>query len=293
MNRHGIALLSALSLLTLLGLLIAGAVASVTVAHRATRVALLDGSLSADADYALMSVLGESATYGLADLPLGQARTFDVPPGAGIGVLTSVSATRLPAGLLWLVAVASIDGYDRGARRANLIARFPVAGAPPAAPIVARGGVALAADVTITPDGGGDADCAVTTSPAPLQTSDSVALFQTARQLAVLDSAPGVRHVRGDTTITSGTYNGMLLVDGTLTIDGPFVLIGLVIARGAIRSSHGLTVVGALISQAAGPLPAIDLAGANIRYSPCATALALRLAAPPRSVRGRAWAEMF
>src|SRR5262249_34500217 len=76
-NRRGIALPSALALLGLLGLLMAGAVASTTIAQRATRMSLTDGSLSANADYALASALTEPATYGLADLPLGQARSFD------------------------------------------------------------------------------------------------------------------------------------------------------------------------------------------------------------------------
>ena len=122
---------------------------------------------------------------------------------------------------------------------------------------------------------------------------DSVALFQSTRQLAALDSTPGVLHVRGDTTIASGAFNGILLVDGTLVIDGPFVLTGLAIVRGAIRSTHGLTVVGALVSQASGVGPGVDLAGATMRFAPCVTARALRAAAPPRTVRGRAWAELF
>lgn len=292
MNRRGIALLSALSLLALLGLLVAGAVASASIAQRASRLALMDGPLAADADYALAAVLANSASYHLEDLPLGAASTLDVALPSGDGVRATVGVTRLPNGLLWLVASSSISGAERGSRRVNLIARFPLAFSPPAAPIVARSVATLAPDVVVLSDSSGDADCFAAPSTVPVQTADSSVVFATARQLALLDSAPGVVHVRGDTTIVGGSLTGILLVDGILTVDGPFTLTGLAIAN-AIRSTRGFSVVGAVVGQAVGATPSVDLAGATIRYSPCTVSRSFRAAGAPRAVRGRAWSELF
>lgn len=296
-RRSGIALVAALSLLALLGLAIAGAVASATIAQRAETLALSEGALASSADYALSTVLANPAMYALADLPLGDARSFDVAVPAA-GVHAAVAVTRLPAGLLWLVSQASLDtaGGLAARRRVNLIARFPVTGPTLAAPLISRGSISLGAGVVIVADSTpahADAECVVSTAATPIQTTDSVALFQTARQLAALDSAPGVRHVRGDTVISAGSFDGILFIEGALTVDGPFSLTGLAVVRGKIKSSAGLTVTGGIVSHAAGPGPAIDLAGAVIRYSPCEIGRVLRVAAPPRTARGRSWSELF
>ena len=193
-------------------------------------------------------MLANPAAYALADLPLGEARSFDVPvPAAGVRAVVAV--TRLPAGLLWLVSQALLDttGGLAARRRVNLIARFPVAGQVPAAPIVSRASISLGAGVVIVADSTparADAECTTATATAPIQTTDSVALFLTARQLAAR-STRARRSARPRRHRDLGrTFGGILFIDGTLTVDRPFALIGRG-GQGAIRSPAGLTVTAA------------------------------------------------
>jgi hypothetical protein len=287
-----VALVAALSLLAMLGLLIAAAVASTATTQRAAHLAYSDSRLTLAADNALGVVLSEAATYGMADLPFGRARTVSVGVSDANGAPTTVTMTRLRGDVLWLVAEASVDAAHVR-RRVNVVARFPSVGPLPRAAIVARGAVALAADVAFSADSIGDPDCPADGTPPTVQTSDSSALFQTAWQLARLDSAPGVLHVRGDTAIAGGAFSGILVVDGSLTVTAPFSVIGLVIVRGPFRSPAGLNVVGAIVSQAGGPGPGVEISGAVIRYSPCTIGRVLRTAQLPRIVRGRGWSEVF
>jgi Tfp pilus assembly protein PilX len=68
----GVALFSALSLLALLGLLVAGGFATSLLDRRSAGVARTDAELSTAADYALQAVLAGWQTYGLADLQVGE-----------------------------------------------------------------------------------------------------------------------------------------------------------------------------------------------------------------------------
>jgi hypothetical protein len=287
-RRAGIALVAALSLLALLGLLIAGAVASTAVAQRSVRLAVTEGMTSSAADYALATLLADPDTYGLADAPVGRPRTFSVASDANVS--TTVVVTRLANGVLWLVADASVTGVDQGHRRVGLIARFPSIGALPASGVVSRGSASLGS-VEFSADSSGDADCARTPSAPAVQATDSASLYLAHWQTAVLDSVPGVLRVRGDTTIVSGTFHGILLVDGSLTVTGNWSATGLIVARGPVRTTGNIEVVGALMSSAGGS--AIDVSAGRIRYAPCIVAREIRAAVPPRSVAGRAWAELF
>ncbi len=313
--RPGLALFAALTLMAILGILIAGAVAAVRTAERSGRLAESDARMESSADYALGELLTAPDRYGLADLPLGAGRTFALV-GAGDGgssgpvVSVSVSATRLPANVLWLAASVANAAPDSGRRRIGLVARFPVAGAVPPAPIVARGDVTARDGVSFSSDSTSDVDCAaprtadVVTPPAARVTlaagarasasalaSDTNVYFLTTGQLARLDSSPSVVHVRGDTTIRGGAFEGVLVADGAIIVDGAFQVSGLMIARDSIVASSGLQVTGALL--AFGASTAVRVTNATLVYAPCTIARMLRRAASPRPVRGRAWAELF
>jgi len=291
-NRAGIALVSALSLLALLGLLLAGAVAVATTAQHATRVSLPEGVLLGAADYSIGELLADPVRFGLADLPLGTAREEDVQvPGVSF-IKSSVRATRLSNGVYWLVGKAATTDADSARRSVGVVAHTEWLGPVPIAPLIARGQTALASDVIVLNDTLGEPDCVVTTVPAPLQTSDSSTVFDGPGQWSAVSSAPGVRHVRGDTTLSSGSFEGILIVDGQLTIDGFVDLRGLVIARGPIRSPIGLHLTGAMVSQASGSA-AIDLHGATLRFSPCLVHVLLRRASPIRAARAGGWVELF
>ena len=309
-RRRGVALFAALSLAMVIGLLVTGAVATTRVMQRGWRVERTDAELTMDVDAALSGVLGALHTVGLDDTALGRPVTVSVPlanaPGTAI-----VSVTRLPGGLLWMVAEAS-RGQD-GDRRANLVARFPSILHGHAA-VMARGDVELASDVSITSDSDTEADCedprgavvnvasganvafgdssAIVTSG---EASDSAAYLLTAFQRAALERAGRFDHVRGDTTIAGGVFDGILVVDGALTIAGPFTATGLVVARGPIVGTGPITIVGSLRSFAQpgiGKL-AIKFSGASIRYSRCAVERAARRALDAHPVTQRSWAEIF
>jgi hypothetical protein len=317
-SRRGIALFAALALMVVIGLLAGGAVAASSLSQRSLRMARIDAIMTANANYGLSTILSAPDAYGLADLPLGKIRRIAIATTDATAESVSVSATRLAGNLLWLVAVARSGAPDSGLRRFNLVARFPFSPPIPNTAITSRGNVRIAHDVTFATDTSTDVSCARTPSfdftVAPGSTvrwatsssdslrvltssvaADSTSYYLSARQLAQLDSARRIVHVLGDTTIIAGAFSGILIVDGALTIAGPFHATGLIVARGAISATAGGFVVnGALMSFAPnGPGVAVDLAAASVLFSPCTVSRVFRLAVPPRPAPKRSWAEMF
>lgn len=290
-RRPGIALLATLALLAMLGLLMAGAMAVVVNGQHAARLSMADGVLLGAADYAVGSVLGDAPRFGLADLSLNRAETFMVSVPGAAPIEASATVTRLPSGVYWLVGQARLRDADSARRTVNVLARTAWIGTPPAAPFVARGTTALAADVTVQPEPGGEPDCAVTSAPSPIETADSMALFEAPDAWTPATGA-GVRVVHRDTTITAGAFEGILMVEGDLTIDGAFDMRGLIVAQGRVRSSIGLRLTGAIVAQAAGPA-AVDLHGATVRYAPCLVAAMVRRLSSIEIVRGWSWTELF
>jgi hypothetical protein len=314
-RRRGVALVAALTLVTLLGIVSAALVAISVSATRAVRLGQGNAATFASADYAASTILGDATTYQLATLPLGVTVHEEVVVQETAGVHVDVAVTRLAYGVLWLVAGAGIAGTDSGERRVNLIAQFPNVGPLPQSGVESRGDVSLGSDVTIGTDTTGDADCAVNSTTPGVVTAlgasvsappsvraesratagDSAAYLLTAPQRSLLATAPGVTHVAGDTTIAGGSFDGILIVDGAVTVTGPFVVNGLVVATGPIRTLAGgrLSVTGGLLSAHSPPGAAFDLSAATIRFNPCIIAAFFRRAAPPRRVRERAWSELY
>ena len=313
-RRRGVALVAALALLTVSGIVIAALVASSLNTQRALRLGRSGETAIASAEYAVSSILADASTLQLAKLTLGVARRFDVPVSQTSQIVVEVEVTRLPRGVLWFVAQAAVQGLDSGQRRVNLVARFPDVGPLPLAAIESRGDVSLAADVAISTDTTGDAECAaragspdVVTAPGASvvggagiraetrsTAADSDSYLLKSWQRPILASGSGVAHVVGDTMITGGTFDGILLVDGALTITGSLAVTGLVVATGPIRTSGGrLSLTGALLSAYTGPGRAIDLAASSLRFAPCVAATVLRASATPRKVRDRAWSDLY
>ncbi len=307
------ALVAALTLVTLIGIIAAALVATSVSAQRGVRLGQSGATALASADFALSTILGDPVAYQLSSLPLGVPRRFDVPVTQTSGVHVDVAVTRLPRGILWMVADAFIAGVDSSDRRVNLVAQFPLVAPLPVAAIESHGDVSLASDVTIATDTAGDADCAAgsgapnvvtpagATVEAPpgvrVETSaiaaDSNSYLLTARQRSILARSVGVVHVAGDTTIAGGSFDGVMVVDGALTIAGSLDVTGLVVS-GAVRMSGGrLRVTGALLASFAGPGRVLDLTNASFVFAPCVVASRLRAAAAPQRVRERSWAELF
>lgn len=313
-SRRGIALFAALGMIAIVGLLIGATVASTTLAQRSASATHVDARLNAAPDFAIGWLIEQQHATGLADQPLGEPVVFSGVPTGTDGFVATVAATRLPGGVLWLVGEATTNAAWLGRRRVNLIARWRQIGRVPPAGIVARGNVRIAAGVVVAANTTGDAECrvppnssqialptgATVTSPDSLLVSidsaarDSTLYLLSARQRTALDSFRVVR-VTHDTTLSSGRFDGLVLVDGALVIDGPVTATGLIVARGPIDVRAGnLTVSGAIMSFAAPASGyAIDIASGSIRYAPCAVARALRRAVPLRPVNARSWSELF
>jgi hypothetical protein len=312
--RRGIALVAALTLMTLIAVLVVGGVASSTLAQRNSRLSRTDVELTAATDFAINTVLADPAAFQLATIPFGQPRTFGVASSAD-GVRTELSVTRLPGGVLWIVADGARAGLDEGHRRFNVVARFPVIGPIPAAALTSRGAVSVGGNVAFLPDTTRDADCQLPpaadliVAPSSLVTTvgsvriahraeadDSSTYFLTQGQLDALRLGVGVTRVRGDTTIAGGSYSGILIVDGNLTIAGPYSLDGMLIVRGRIAArSGGFSLIGAMLVYGGGPgaQMSAEIDGAIVRYSRCTIERVLRIALPPRPASQRGWAEFF
>jgi hypothetical protein len=126
--------------------------------------------------------------------------------------------------------------------------------------------------------------------------ADSASYFLTASQQTALREGGQLVHVGGDTTIAGGTFDGILIVEGALTITGPFAATGLIVARGPVSAVTGsVSLTGAVMSDAPQEslAPAIKFSGVTIRYSLCAVDRALRRSLVPRLVAHRSWAELF
>ena len=102
-------------------------------------------------------------------------------------------------------------------------------------------------------------------------------------------------HFTGNTTLSNGTGQGIILVDGDLTKSGNFSFYGVVIARGTIRSSgsnNGVT--GVEMAAAVDFGDAVTLSGSTtIQYSSCAVQQALSSSATLTSAKGRAWVNLY
>jgi len=102
-------------------------------------------------------------------------------------------------------------------------------------------------------------------------------------------------HVTGDLKLTGGSGQGVLLVDGNLSMSGGFVFQGLIIARGNVDiTGTGGKILGAVMAANVNLNPDNSVLGnASIRYSACTIVTALRSFAYPVRIPQRAWSDMF
>jgi hypothetical protein len=102
-------------------------------------------------------------------------------------------------------------------------------------------------------------------------------------------------HVTGDLKVTGGTGQGILLIDGDFTKAGNFSFYGVVIARGAIKSTGSSnSIVGAEMAASIDEGDAVTLAGnTSIQYSSCAVQQALSSSSPLVAGKGRAWVNLY
>jgi hypothetical protein len=160
---------------------------------------------------------------------------------------------------------------------------------------VSRAGLAARADITLTagaimsprPDGAGRCE------PSD-STMDPESWGEPARsgQSPRCEGFFPVVHAPGGLHLTSGRGQGILLVDGHLRIDGPFLYYGIVIAAGGVETrGSNVTIYGAVLSAAQREV--VWHAAGHVRRSTCAISRASAAAARLYPLRRRAWAELF
>ena len=112
---------------------------------------------------------------------------------------------------------------------------------------------------------------------------------------AACESYFPIIHITGNASLSTGTGQGILLVDGDLTKSGNFSFYGVVIARGTIRSSgsnNGVT--GVEMAAAIDLGDAVTLSGStSIQYSSCAVQQALSASSTLTTTKGRAWVNLY
>lgn len=97
-----------------------------------------------------------------------------------------------------------------------------------------------------------------------------------------------VLHAPGNMRLEGGAGQGMLLVDGDLTIAGGARFSGVVAVRGVLEITERSELHGAVLASRL-----IVHGGSRVRYSSCAVEGALRGAAVPVVPEGMAWSEMY
>jgi hypothetical protein len=99
-------------------------------------------------------------------------------------------------------------------------------------------------------------------------------------------------HVRGDLIVDGGRGQGMLIVDGDLTLRGGFEFYGVVLVRGALRSGSGGARISGAVTLAAHGESASSLGSIGIDFSRCAARKALLGVASPIPIVQRSWYEI-
>jgi hypothetical protein len=102
-----------------------------------------------------------------------------------------------------------------------------------------------------------------------------------------------VMHAPADLIIDGGRGQGLLLVDGDLTLQGGFEFFGTVLVRGALLGGPGGARVTGTVSIAALGASRSDLVDIRIGLSRCAARKALLGIALPVPIAERSWYEVF
>src|SRR5207244_4813128 len=109
------------------------------------------------------------------------------------------------------------------------------------------------------------------------------------------DSYFPVIHALGDLKITTGRGQGVLLVDGDLTVAGNFAFTGAVIVRGGLKmSGTGNKITGAVMAASVDVNDNVALSGnTSLQYSSCALQASLSASAYPKQAIQRGWVDMY
>ena len=101
-------------------------------------------------------------------------------------------------------------------------------------------------------------------------------------------------HAKGDLELGEGTGQGILIVEGDLTVSGQLGFYGVVIVMGGLETTgSGNHFEGSVIVQGRGRPDSVSatLGGARVQYSACRTRRAFDGALRPRPLAARAWMD--
>jgi formylmethanofuran dehydrogenase subunit C len=97
----------------------------------------------------------------------------------------------------------------------------------------------------------------------------------------------GLRYEPGDATLAGGRTMGLLVVEGDLTLSSGARHTGLVLVRGTLRlDGAGGTVIGAVVASQIVAVNGYTVSQPAVSYSACAVDLAGRSRALPVSLQG-------
>src|SRR3989449_11400125 len=108
-----------------------------------------------------------------------------------------------------------------------------------------------------------------------------------------------VVHITGDATINGQQGQGILLVDGTLSVQGGFQWFGIAIIQGSLKTSGGggqpAHFWGATLAHDSVSLGQENTitGAANILYSKCSVIKALEMTGLVSPLRTRSWIQLF
>jgi hypothetical protein len=104
-------------------------------------------------------------------------------------------------------------------------------------------------------------------------------------------------YIAGDATLNGDQGQGILLVEGTLSVQGSYEFYGIAIMQGDLKTAGGGSTEahfwGGTLSRNA-DLSVQNLSGkATLNYSSCALTKALQATAMPAMMRSRGWTQLF
>lgn len=101
-------------------------------------------------------------------------------------------------------------------------------------------------------------------------------------------------YISGDASINQNRGQGILLVDGDLSVQGGFEFYGPVIVRGTLKTTGtGGHFNGGVMAYSVEMDASVVMGDALVQYSSCAIETALKMTSPPLAVRRRAWADLY
>ncbi len=96
-------------------------------------------------------------------------------------------------------------------------------------------------------------------------------------------------YASGSLSLNGGRGQGVLIVNGDLTINGTFAYDGLILVKGNLKANGTLDVFGAVMVQGTTDI----LGNANFSYSACAVSNAFAGLSTPARTKQRSWAQMY